>query len=93
MKSLTEYYCIITFNSTYHALKFEKIFKEKGLSVKLMPVPRQISSSCGTAAEISCDDEDNAIKITKEFDIEIDKLHRLENKRESNWFNKFLKAK
>ena len=29
--------------------------KELGYDVKLMPVPRQVSSSCGTAAKISCD--------------------------------------
>ncbi|MGB9812340.1 MAG: DUF3343 domain-containing protein [Thermovenabulum sp.] len=42
---------LITFPSVHHALKFENNFKGK-LPFELVPVPREISSSCGVAAKI-----------------------------------------
>lgn len=38
---------IVTFNSTHHAIMFEKILKEVNLSIRAIPTPREISSSCG----------------------------------------------
>lgn len=43
----TEEYHVILFNSVHHALRSEKILKEMGISHKLIPVPRHISSDCG----------------------------------------------
>lgn len=39
---------IATFYSHFGAVHFKKICKEKGMEVKMMPVPRDLSSSCGT---------------------------------------------
>ena len=38
---------IITFNSTTDAIAFEKFCKEKEIEGRLIPVPRNISASCG----------------------------------------------
>ncbi len=38
---------LATFQSVHSALKFEKILKEKGIEVEMIPVPRKISASCG----------------------------------------------
>ncbi|MBS3977144.1 MAG: DUF3343 domain-containing protein [Syntrophomonadaceae bacterium] len=46
-------YCYATFHSEYDALVFERVMKECGLPVKLLPVPRFLSSSCGVAARFS----------------------------------------
>ncbi len=43
---------IITFSSTHHALNFEKKFANTNITFTLRPVPREISSSCGIAAQI-----------------------------------------
>lgn len=40
-------YHVVLFHSVHHALRSEKILKEKGLPHKLIPVPRHISSDCG----------------------------------------------
>lgn len=42
------YKYIATFHSHFGALSYCKALKKKGLPVKLMPVPRKVSSSCGT---------------------------------------------
>lgn len=82
----------MTFHSTHHALIFEKTFKNKGIEVRLMPVPRQVSSSCGTAAEFPCELIDRALIICKESSIEIDKVHKIEKINKKGWFSKFLEA-
>ena len=41
--------CIATFDTTHMALYFEKACRAEGLSVKIVPVPRSISASCGLA--------------------------------------------
>lgn len=42
----------VTFHSHYGAIQFKKNLEERGVSVTLMPVPRFLSSSCGTCARI-----------------------------------------
>jgi len=40
-------YGVVLFDSTQRALKAEKVLKGAGFVIKLIPVPRQISSDCG----------------------------------------------
>ena len=44
---------VATFFSHFDAVQFGQRAKSKGLTVKLMPVPRTISSSCGTGAQFT----------------------------------------
>ena len=39
---------IATFFSHFGALTYYKALEEQGIAAKIMPVPRKISSSCGT---------------------------------------------
>lgn len=39
--------CVVLFNSTSSAIKCEKIVKGNGVKVKMIPVPRHLSSDCG----------------------------------------------
>ncbi|NMB07649.1 MAG: DUF3343 domain-containing protein [Tissierellia bacterium] len=79
-----EDYCVVTFQITQHALIFEKNMKELGYAVKLMPVPRQISSSCGTAARIDCDKKQEILDICKDKDLPIEDFHKIKHKK--SWF-------
>ncbi|KNF07195.1 protein of unknown function DUF3343 [Gottschalkia purinilytica] len=88
---MEESYCIVTFHITQHSLIFEKILKDKGLEVQLMPVPRQISSSCGISAKVSCNKKAKILQLCKDEDIHIDSFHRVENQKRNNWFLKYLK--
>lgn len=45
----------VTFFTHSGAIRFENFMNEKGISVRLMPVPRKLSSSCGIAAKIVFD--------------------------------------
>ena len=44
----------------------ERILKEKGIKVDLIPVPREISSDCGVAVELSKESEEKAFLILRE---------------------------
>ena len=50
----------------------ERALKEEGLAIKLIPVPRVISSSCGLAARTLIGDLDNVKKIIENKEIEVD---------------------
>lgn len=40
---------IIAFDSTVQALAAEKLFTEKGLPGRMIPIPAQVSAGCGLA--------------------------------------------
>ena len=48
---------IATFFSHFGAIRFNKQLKELGLSGKLMPVPRRVSSSCGTCVKFEAESD------------------------------------
>jgi hypothetical protein len=49
-------YSVVLFSSTSGALRAEKLAKEARLRVKLIPVPRQLSSDCGVC--LRCESTD-----------------------------------
>lgn len=87
---MDDFYCVVTFHITQHALIFESFMKEKGLEVKLMPVPRQVSSSCGTAARVSCDVKDKILEWCEDEGLVLDSFHKIKNESGRNWFSKYL---
>ena len=69
--------CIATFDVTTMALMFEKTCRAEGFSVRIIPVPRQISASCGLACSYPCDREDEILQLCESSHIEIAQCHRL----------------
>lgn len=67
-----ESYCVVTFQSVSHALRFEKLFMSLGKELKLIPVPRVISSSCGIAARLPTDmlSELESVFLSGQADLE-----------------------
>lgn len=41
---------LATFTSHFGAIRFKRLCQERGIDVELMPVPRSLSSACGTCA-------------------------------------------
>jgi hypothetical protein len=52
LSSVMSEYAVIVTHSTSHAIRAEKILLSAGLEAKMIPVPRHISSDCGTAVRI-----------------------------------------
>jgi len=47
---------VVLFHTTTSALRAEKILQKAGLSVKLIPTPRELSSDCGIALRFELSD-------------------------------------
>ncbi|GAB6280353.1 MAG: DUF3343 domain-containing protein [Thermovirga sp.] len=67
--------CIATFETTHMAILFEKTCKKAGLSVRIVPVPRNISASCGLACRFSLQDESRVRKLASDNSIEVFQYH------------------
>lgn len=64
-------YDVILFKAVSYALKAEKILKKEGLTHKLIPVPKHISSDCGVCLMIHLDVKDKIIAALEgKVDIE-----------------------
>lgn len=63
---------VITFLSVTHALRAEKLLKNKKISVKLIPIPRELRGPCeGLAAQLQEEDIDQAVAFLEENGIEM----------------------
>lgn len=52
---MTDHIYIATFYSHFGAIRFQKALKKAGLTGEMMPVPRDLSSSCGTCVRFEAD--------------------------------------
>ncbi|MBM4444348.1 MAG: DUF3343 domain-containing protein [Chloroflexi bacterium] len=66
---------VVLFYSMSHALWAEKLFKGTGIPVKLIPVPRQLSSDCGICLRFDQPDEPRVRDILDRKQIEIQGIH------------------
>ena len=65
---------IITFPSGGHAFRAEKILKGASLTCALIPVPRELSSSCqGLAAKIAEADLERALALLDAEKVQMEK--------------------
>ena len=81
---MKDYFILFTFYSTHLALEFERTLKSKEIYVKLIPVPRKISSSCGLAGKIEKKDLSEVKEICEENNIEFEDIYKIfeNNKKE-----------
>lgn len=47
---------IATFFMHFGSIRYERLCKSKGLEARTMPVPRSLSSSCGTCVKYKADE-------------------------------------
>ncbi len=76
---MKDYFILFTFYSTHLALEFERTLQSKNIFVKLIPVPRKISSSCGLAGKIDETDISEVKEICIENDIEFEEIYKVYN--------------
>ncbi len=68
---------VVLFPSVHSALKAEKLTKGKGFSVKLIPVPRHLSSDCGVCLRIPWEDKGPIQQTLIEAGVPIETVHPL----------------
>lgn len=72
---------IITFPSVWHAFRAEKALKTAGLTCTMIPVPRELSSSCqGLAAKIEEADLEKTLFLLDEQKVQMEKRGVIVNK-------------
>ena len=54
---MNSYTHVATFFTHFDAMRFAKALKEQGIAAKQMPVPRRLSSSCGTCVAFTAPPE------------------------------------
>lgn len=68
---------IATFDNTHHALLFEKTLKENDIKLTIMPVPREISASCGLSVKFYLEEFDYIKSLAANKDILIKKYYKI----------------
>jgi len=74
---LTTNEIIATFDNTHHALRFEKTLKENQIKLTVMPVPREVSASCGLSVKFSIDDYSGIKELTSREEILVKKFYEI----------------
>ena len=72
-----DWYAVILFHGTSHAMRGEKVLYMAGIDSKLIPVPRRISSNCGVSVRIERTDQERALKALEEAAVEIEGIHEI----------------
>ena len=66
---------IATFYSHFGAMRFKKSCEEAGCPAKLMPVPRDLSSSCGTCVRY----ESTTYNLENKLPEEVEQIVEIKN--------------
>lgn len=70
-------YGIILVYSTSHALKGERLLNAAGIPNKLIPVPRHISSDCGSCLRVQLEDLVKARDLLAAAKVGVDGTHEI----------------
>ena len=73
-------YGVVLFYTTSAALRGEKILKAAGIVVKLIPVPRELSSSCGISLRFLWPDADRIQELLSSAKTDFEGVHQLVGK-------------
>ena len=73
---MTEY-GVVLFYTTSSAMRAEKLLKNGGYAVKLIPVPRQFSSDCGIALRFDWQQHQQVRSELDKARVEIDAINHL----------------
>ncbi len=63
---------LLTFYNTSGAIAVEKFCKEHALPGRLLPVPREISASCGLSWAVPAEKQEELSEVEQEFADEIE---------------------
>ena len=70
-------YSVVLFYSSSHALRAEKVLQAAGISIKMIPTPRQLSSDCGMSLRFPRTDEECVARALTEYEVPIHGIHAI----------------
>jgi len=65
---------VVLFYSTSGAIRAEKLAKEAGLTIKLIPVPRHLSSDCGVCLRCESKDVPALRSLLEKTQVEFERI-------------------
>ena len=68
---------VFLFHTTSAAFRAERLLKDAGLAVKLVPTPRQFSSDCGIALQLDWSEAERAQSLLADEALEHVGLHQV----------------
>jgi len=75
---MPEQYGVILFPSVHFALRAEKRAKDEGFKIKLIPVPRHLSSDCGVCLRFPWEQKEILLCLLEREGIRVEGIHPLE---------------
>lgn len=69
--------CLITFDSTHHALRAETLLEAAGLTIMIIPTPRELSASCGLAITYRPEDAARVTAVLRDGGIQTGGSYRV----------------
>jgi len=76
--SIESAYSVVLFHTNSAVLRAEKILLREDFSIKLIPVPRHLSSDCGIALRFDRSAETRVREILEVAGVPIDSIHIFE---------------
>ncbi len=70
---------ILTFESVYFVMKAGRILKREEIDVTIIRIPRKISSDCGMALEVRCNDIERIKTVLGNHKCDMDAIYKAEN--------------
>ena len=70
-------YAVILVFGTSHAIRAEHLLQRAGVTCKMIPVPRHLSSNCGVCVRIERTDVEVAKQTLAEGRLEIEGMHEI----------------
>jgi hypothetical protein len=71
-------YGVVLFHTNSAVLRAEKILLREGFTIKLIPVPRHLSSDCGIALRFERSGETRIREVLETAGVPIDSIHNLD---------------
>jgi hypothetical protein len=71
-------YAVILVHTSSHAIHAERVLRRAGLTAKLVPTPRHLSSDCGSAVRIDAAEQAKCRRLLEEARLDVDRIELLE---------------
>lgn len=69
---------IVSFNSTHHAIRTDKIFSENKVTSMTLPTPREITASCGISIRFLYEDIEKVKKIIDNSEVDYKGIFKIQ---------------
>jgi hypothetical protein len=66
---------LISFFSSYHAMRAEVMMTRAGMAARLVPGPRELSPNCGVALRFHLSDRERTLAVLAAKQVRIDGVH------------------